>query len=552
MRRAVATTAVVVAAAFIMIGVSGAMQPAAAQQGWGNFFGYQTTTKKKRRVRRKRRVTPQETAAAKQEAEKSKPKGPVYAVISLGDQRMSVYDSTGRIAQTRVSTGTRGHRTPKGVFSVIQRRRHHYSNLYNAAPMPWMQRITWSGVAMHAGHVPGYPASHGCIRLPYSFAPKMWRMSSMGSRVIVAPRSTEPYEIEHESLPLPTMHSQPAAVAQQQASAKPVAHVELASMGTPAHVPVATAPESLTESDEPRANSKLNPIAYAAALKEQAKADKAATKTAEKDALKAAQEAGEEARQAAKDLRKAEDELAKAEASLAKLEQRAEEADTSDADAETAEKAATRLTEARSEVARTRAAREVAEKREALASPAAFAAVKAWKRAVAASKDAARTLKEAERRSEPVSILISRKEGRIFIRQDWKSVYEAPVTIKEPDTALGTHVLIAVAAEDDGSAVRWSAITVPENADKDGKKKSSEASVEPKLILPVSKAAAESAPPPKPMQTAAAAALDRIEIPAEARQRMAELLWTGASLIISDHARSNEMGDYTDFIVQTR
>lgn len=533
-----------------MAGLSGAMQPAAAQQGWGNFFGYQTTTKKKRRVRRKRRVTPEETETAKQEAEKSKPKGPVYAIISLGDQRMSVYDSTGRIAQTRVSTGTRGHRTPKGVFSVIQRRRHHYSNLYNAAPMPWMQRITWSGVAMHAGHVPGYPASHGCIRLPYSFAPKMWRMSHMGSRVIVAPRDTEPYEIAHKALPLPTMHTMPAAVAQSQARAEPVAHVELASMETPARIPVATAPESLTDSDEQRP-SKLNPIAYAAALKEQAKADKVATKKAEEEALKAAQEAGAEARQAAKDLSKAEAEFAKAEATLAKLEQRAEEKaadEPSKADAEAAEKAATRLTEARSELARARAARDMAQRRDAEASPAAFAAVEKWKKAVAASKDAARLLKEAERRSEPVSIFVSAKEGRVFIRQDWKSVYEAPVTIKDPDKPLGTHVLIAVAAEEDGSKVRWSAITVPERSDKDEKTSAKQ----PVPDMPVSKAAAETAPPAEPMQTAAAAALDRIEIPAEARQRMAELLWTGASLIISDHARSNEMGDYTDFIVLTR
>lgn len=553
-QRAVATASIVVATCILAAGFSGAVQPAAAQQGWGNLFGYQSQSKKKRRVRRRRQAAPQETAEKKPAKE---PKGPVYAVISLGDQRMSVYDSTGRIAQTRVSTGTAGHRTPMGVFSVIQRRRHHYSNLYGAAPMPWMQRITWSGVAMHAGHVPGYPASHGCIRLPYSFAPKMWRMSEMGSRVIVAPRDTDPYEISHALLPLPKMQKAPPSPNSEQAATKPAgqAHVELASIGTPAHVPVAAAPEEMTGNELLRTNAKLNPIAYAKALKAKAKADKAATSAAQKDALKAAQEAGAEARQAVKDLQKADAVFAKAEAKLAALEQKADEAKAIDADpkddaanAEAAEKAALQLTEARSELARARAAREEAQRREARKTPAAFKAVAQWKVAVAASKAAAKLLKEAERRSEPVSVFISKKEGRVFIRQDWKSVYEAPVTIRDPDKPLGTHVLIAVGAEPDGSDMRWSAITVPgKSSNKDDDAKANKIPV-----LPIAKTAAAEAPPAPKMKTAAAAALDRIEMPDEARERIAELLWTGASLIVSDHGRSHEMGDYTDFIVLTR
>ena len=92
-----------------------------------------------------------------------------------------------------------GHRTPTGVFSVIGKERWHRSNIYSGAPMPFMQRITWSGVAMHAGVVPGYPASHGCIRLPAGFAPQLFGMTKMGARVVVTPRDVEPVEFSHDA-----------------------------------------------------------------------------------------------------------------------------------------------------------------------------------------------------------------------------------------------------------------------------------------------------------------------------------------------------------------
>ena len=146
----------------------------------------------------------------------------------MSDQHVTVYDSTGRIARSRVSTGQAGHRTPTGVFSVIGKERWHHSNIYSGAPMPWMQRITWSGVAMHAGVVPGYPASHGCIRLPSGFAPQLFGMTKMGARVVVTPRDIEPVEFTHSFLPLPKMQParRPAGCARADAS------VELASMGT--------------------------------------------------------------------------------------------------------------------------------------------------------------------------------------------------------------------------------------------------------------------------------------------------------------------------------
>ena len=96
----------------------------------------------------------------------AKPQGPLVIAISIERQTVRVFDANGLFAERPVSTGMSGHSTPMGVFSIIQKNKFHRSNIYSGAPMPYMQRITWSGVAMHAGALPGYPASHGCIRMP--------------------------------------------------------------------------------------------------------------------------------------------------------------------------------------------------------------------------------------------------------------------------------------------------------------------------------------------------------------------------------------------------
>src|SRR5216683_7058718 len=110
--------------------------------------------------------------SAKNARPEDAPKGPLQIIISIADQRVLLFDNGALIARSSVSTGTQGHPTPLGVFSVISKQRWHRSNIYSAAPMPYMQRITWSGIALHAGVVPGHPASHGCIRLPEEFAVK--------------------------------------------------------------------------------------------------------------------------------------------------------------------------------------------------------------------------------------------------------------------------------------------------------------------------------------------------------------------------------------------
>ena len=131
------------------------------------------------------------------------PKGPLQIVVSIDHQRVTLFSNGVRVAQGPVSTGVPGHPTPMGVFSIIEKDRYHRSNLYSNAPMPFMQRITWSGVALHEGVLPGYPASHGCIRMSQDFAQKLWPTTKLGARVIVARGELAPVDFEHPKLFVP-------------------------------------------------------------------------------------------------------------------------------------------------------------------------------------------------------------------------------------------------------------------------------------------------------------------------------------------------------------
>ncbi|MGD9669011.1 MAG: L,D-transpeptidase family protein [Hyphomicrobiaceae bacterium] len=125
---------------------------------------------------------------------------PLTIIISLDEQQLKVFDSSGLVAQSQISSGRQGYSTPTGIFTILQKNRQHYSNLYDSAPMPNMQRLTWSGVALHAGNLPGYPASHGCIRLPYSFSRSLFSMTKLGTRVIVREDMVEPHQFRHPRL----------------------------------------------------------------------------------------------------------------------------------------------------------------------------------------------------------------------------------------------------------------------------------------------------------------------------------------------------------------
>ena len=120
------------------------------------------------------------------------PQGPVLVYVDLGRQRATVYRNGVRIAVTTISSGKPGHETPTGVFTILQKNEDHRSRTYDNAPMPFMQRLTWMGVAMHAGNLPGYPASHGCVRLPMAFAKKLFSITPMGGTVVIAGGHEDP------------------------------------------------------------------------------------------------------------------------------------------------------------------------------------------------------------------------------------------------------------------------------------------------------------------------------------------------------------------------
>ncbi|MHA7774135.1 L,D-transpeptidase family protein [Roseibium sp. M-1] len=128
---------------------------------------------------------------------------PLHMIVSLDEQKIRVYRGLDLIEVSPVSSGKRGHGTPTGVFSILEKKRKHFSNLYDNAPMPFMQRLTWSGIALHVGQLPGYPASHGCIRLPKSFAQSLYGMTERGMHVVVTRGVSEPSAMNHSVLPQP-------------------------------------------------------------------------------------------------------------------------------------------------------------------------------------------------------------------------------------------------------------------------------------------------------------------------------------------------------------
>ena len=442
-------------------------------------------------------------------ASKATASGPLMAVVSLGSQRMTVYDSTGNtVISSPISSGTAGHRTPTGIFSVIQKNRHHVSNIYSGAPMPYMQRITWSGIALHAGVLPGYPASHGCIRLPYPVAAKMFAMSKMGMRVVVAPHEPTPGAFSHPELPEPLMV--PAPPSQDlRADRGDAAPVRIAAVdGAADSAPVVT--------------RFLNPMQNAALEKSRSRARVIEATRANKELLEASLRASAEANVATAALR-----TAKAQVEL--LQSRV---------AGAAAGAPEQLTAQLADAERNLIAA-VAE--EAQKSKAAYAAASASRDAEDAQVAAEEAAKVADRGTEPIAVFISRKEGKVFVRQGMVPLFDAPVTFKDASRPLGTHLFQAMAADTATGRIGWTALTVPENngvadtLDNRAPVRRGE-----RVVQPVG--------PPSD----ARGALERLEMTAEIRKRISERLWLNGSIVISDHGLGNETGKGTDFIVLTK
>lgn len=149
------------------------------------------------------------------------PEGPVVVLVSIPDQRVAVYRNGSLIGASTCSTGKPGHTTPAGVFVILQKDKNHHSSTYNNASMPYMERLTWQGVALHAGNLPGYPASHGCIRLPLEFAKLLFGTTTLGTPVVVADGATATADIRHPGLLISGHLEDMARSAVQQTAAKP-------------------------------------------------------------------------------------------------------------------------------------------------------------------------------------------------------------------------------------------------------------------------------------------------------------------------------------------
>jgi L,D-transpeptidase catalytic domain len=338
--------------------------------------------------------------SAKEAQPQDPPKGPLQVIISIEDQRISLYDNGVLIAHSSVSTGVPGHPTPLGVFSVINKERWHRSNIYSAAPMPYMQRITWSGIALHAGVLPGYPASHGCIRLTESFATRLWHLTKRGTRVIIARDSVRPFEITN-----PHLFVSKSTLSDSRES-------QIATAATGGITAAATA--SISDVGVQEANSLPVPKSNAGGA--------------------------------------------------------------------------------------------------------------------------------ALQKARPISVFVSRKLGKLLVRQDFTPLFDVPVKIQNPEEPLGTHLFMA--SQNERLAIRWTVVSMPEEFSRSpgDRQKSHKERMERTI------ATAPAVPP----TDKANAALNRIEIPQDAFERISDLITPGSSLIVSDRGMSDETGSDTDFIVETR
>jgi hypothetical protein len=441
--------------------------------------------------------------------------GPALAVVALDAQRVTIYDSNGRVLQqSPVSTGQTGYETPAGIFSVVQKKADHNSNLYEDGNMPFMQRITWTGIALHAGVLPGRPASHGCIRLPIEFAQRLFDLTDVGMRVVIVRNDIALADIDHPQLFKTTaVRSEPPP--------RP-SNMPSRSAGVGSHDPL-QAQRSIAASKASEAEAAARKATEARRVASRKSADAAsATKT-----LQAAEVARARADAQMKDAEKALETINSA-ATPASPEavKRAETAK---------EKAAARLAEADGQVQ--------AAKSRAQAKTDEAAAAESEAKAADDAKDVAQdAASEAKRKTLPLSVFVSRKTQRFYVRQGYVPVFEGPITIKDPDRPIGSYVFTAFGNND--GRVRWGVVSL--YADEDSK-----AAAEPAAVrTPPRKGEPRRSIEATPADIAGAkAALDRIAIPHEALQRISDVVLPGSSLIVSDEGLSIETGKDTDFVV---
>jgi hypothetical protein len=443
------------------------------------------------------------------------PKGPLQIFVSIDQQKLHLYSDGTHIADTSVATGVPSLPTPLGVFDVIQKQVFHRSNIYSNAPMPYMERITWSGVALHEGENIGHRASHGCIRMPHDFAVRLYSLTRLGARVIVSNGELKPAEFADPHL---FVHKDkaPDQVAAAPAAAAPIKTAESVDANKAADATPADAKSVDTKSVDTKS---VDTKSVDAAPADGTSADtKSADNTVSADA--------------AVSLRPSELGL--------RVSNDAAAADGAKADPVLIPTAA------------------------AMSDPPAAVDVKATvvtppdQKAEAPAPDVsvpmplakpAEFAKDASAKNTPISIFISRKEKKIYVRQNFEPVFDAAVTIEQPNEPLGTHVFTAMNLLDDHTTFRWTVVSLPgkpvrrsedvKQFEKHARGRHGDEDSE--------RAAAEPPPPQTPQQ-----ALARIDIPQSAIDYISELMVPGSSLIVSDQGLGDETGEGTDFVVVTR
>jgi hypothetical protein len=389
---------------------------------------------------------------------------PIMAIVSIKSQQVTFYDADGWILRAPVSTGTTGRETPAGVFAVLEKDKDHHSTLYDDAWMPNMQRITWNGIALHGGPLPGYAASHGCVRMPFGFAEKLFERTRIGMRVIISPNDAEPVEFSHPALFVPSREAIAAA-----------------------------------------------PVKAEALTREAAEAAKTAD-----EAKKAAASATRETASLTQSLRKLEWLKTRADAELAYADKALAAAKTDQAKAraeDLKQKAAAKSADLGTQLGTAKA--DAKSKLDTAA-----AAKETAKTTQTRKADTAKAASEAKLALEPASMFISRATQKLYVRRNthkqwpdggevFDATIEVPVTIRNPDKRIGTHVFTAVARNDAG--LRWTAVTIDNGDD-------------------------------------AKNALDRITIPQDVLDRIAPTALPRSSIVISDELLSGETNYRTEFV----
>lgn len=574
-------------AGVVMLGTMAMPSGATAQYYYTSPYGYTGPRykprgyyqrKKKRRANRSRSSRKKRTYARKLRD----PVSDVMVLVSLKKQRVFVHDKQGLVAEAPISSGRRGMDTPKGIFTILQKNKQHYSNLYAGASMPNMQRITWSGVAMHGGPLPGYPASHGCIRLPYSFAKTLFGITNMHGRVIVSEDPVQPTQIEHEQLfqPLPggeqviTEAALTTAQSVDVAEAKPKSRID-SDLGTVIGVSPANATEVAALVDPDR-------LKRANAIRRKQSEKKEAIDKELQDAQNAYELFHIDAKRTAVELKNTRVALGKG---LAAVKERKREAKKVAAEAAAAHRKLKDFDRKYRNVSRKQSAdrlQKLAELEQALdsrvlrlsdevevAKKAVFSAERRIagleanvalagrthklakdklapvKKRLAKAKLAIVHYKEEQKqRAKPISVFISGKTGRLYARQGWYPILDVPVTIRNPEVALGTHLYTAIDRKTNGPDLEWNVVTVEDGAERhDGRAQSRYSRYYGKKPSLRSN---------RSTKNPARAALDRIEIPQDARDKIEDLMKAGSSMIVSDYPKSVETGKHTDFIILTK